>query len=96
MSVFQSYADYYDVLYSDKDYGAECDFLESIFGRYCNRPVRTILDLGCGTGGHTFVLAERGYQISGLRFRTRWLVLLNPMAGIVETYRSAVLGKPFE
>ena len=26
----------------------------------------------------------------------RWLILLNPMAGIVDAYRSAILGKPFE
>jgi len=34
MSVFGSYVGYYDVLYFDKDYGAECDFLESIFDIY--------------------------------------------------------------
>jgi len=26
----------------------------------------------------------------------RWLILLNPMVGIVDAYRSAILGKPFE
>ena len=26
----------------------------------------------------------------------RWLILLNPMAGIVDAYRSAILGKSFE
>ena len=26
----------------------------------------------------------------------RWLILLNPMAGVVDAYRSAILGKPFE
>lgn len=26
----------------------------------------------------------------------RWFILLNPMAGIVDAYRSAILGKPFE
>ncbi len=26
----------------------------------------------------------------------RWLILLNPMAGIIDAYRSAILGKPFE
>ena len=25
----------------------------------------------------------------------RWLLSLNPMAGIVDAYRSAILGKPF-
>lgn len=48
--VFKDYATSYDSLYQDKDYEAECDFLEGIFREF-NVPVKTILDLGCGTGG---------------------------------------------
>ncbi len=60
------YAGQYDLLYSDKDYKAECDLLEEVFHRYANGPVRTILDLGCGTGNHAFPLARRGYQVTGV------------------------------
>ena len=66
MTVFGSYAQFYDILYQDKDYEAECDFLEQIFDRYAPGPVRTILDLGCGTGGHTLPLARRGYEVVGV------------------------------
>ena len=66
MNTFQDYANYYDLIYQDKDYKAECNFLESIFSKYSNKPMRTILDFGCGTGGHTLVLAERGYKITGV------------------------------
>lgn len=59
------YAGAYDALYQDKDYEAECDFLEQIFARYAHAPIRTILDLGCGTGGHALPLAERGYTVTG-------------------------------
>ncbi len=31
MQVFKNYAEYYDLLYKDKDYKKEVDFLESIF-----------------------------------------------------------------
>jgi len=66
MSVFGSdYASAYDKLYHDKDYKRECDFLEAIFCRY-SRKVRTILDLGCGTGGHAIILAHRGYKVVGV------------------------------
>jgi len=62
----QGYADLYDLLYSDKDYESECDLLEEVFRRYSTGPVQTILDLGCGTGGHALPLARRGYQVTGV------------------------------
>jgi len=62
----QVYADQYDLLYSDKDYEAECDLVEEIFRRYGQGPIRTILDLGCGTGNHAIPLACRGYRVTGV------------------------------
>ncbi len=61
----QGYADQYDLLYSDKDYEAECDLLEQAFKKYGHR-VKTILDIGCGTGNHSIPLARRGYQVTGV------------------------------
>ena len=60
------YAGAYDALYQDKDYEAECDFLQRIFHRYAQSPIRTILDLGCGTGSHALLLAQRGYVVTGV------------------------------
>lgn len=59
------YAASYDALYADKDYEAECDLLEEIFGR-SGRAVRTVLDLGCGTGAHAIRLAQRGFEVVGV------------------------------
>ena len=36
------------------------------------------------------------YPVTLVPARFRWLILLNPMAGIVNAYRSAILGMPFE
>lgn len=60
------YARAYDAMYRDKDYEAECDFLEEIFRRYGAGTVRSVLDMGCGTGGHALPLARRGYQVWGI------------------------------
>lgn len=62
----KKYADYYDILYQDKNYEEEIDFLEMIFRKYLKKKPRTVLDLACGTGGHLIPLARRGYQVSGL------------------------------
>lgn len=63
---FNRYASYYDFLYQNKPYVKECDFLEKIFKKYSSRKIKCILDLGCGTGKHDFILAERGYRIWGI------------------------------
>jgi SAM-dependent methyltransferase len=60
------YADAYDWLYGDKDYQAECDTVERIIERYGRVPTASILDLGCGTGGHAIQLARRGYRVTGI------------------------------
>lgn len=62
----RDYAAAYDALYEDKDYGAECDLVERVFTLYGQAPVRRVLDLGCGTGGHAAPLAERGYAVVGV------------------------------
>ena len=60
-----AYAAMYDVLYTSKDYGRECDLLETAFG-VAHHEVRSVLDLGCGTGNHAIPLAQRGYEVVGV------------------------------
>lgn len=59
---FKDYADYYDLLYKDKDYIAEVDFLETFLK---DKPCK-ILELGCGTGKYTQIFNKRGYDITGV------------------------------
>jgi SAM-dependent methyltransferase len=66
-SVFGAeYADLYDELYADKDYEGEVEQLVRIFDRWARGSVRTVLDLGCGTGGHAIPLARRGFRVTGV------------------------------
>jgi len=62
----EKYARCYDLLYGDKAYETECEFVETIFRNYLPRRVQTILELGCGTGGHAIPLARRGYAVTGI------------------------------
>ena len=61
----EGYSGFYDLLYREKDYLAECDFLEEIFKMGGTNP-RDILDLGCGTGGHALELQKRGFEVTGV------------------------------
>lgn len=56
---------YYDRIYWWKDYNQEVDFLVKAFKRYDVRG-RRILEVACGTGNHSKILAARGYEITGV------------------------------
>lgn len=55
----------YDALTHDVDYEGVLDYLERQFRR-AKCPVRTVLDLACGTGSLTWLLARRGYETIGV------------------------------
>ncbi len=65
MSIFGKYAHFYDFIYKDKDYQSECKLIKSLFVKY-RLPVKAILDLGCGTGNHAFILHKMGYSVTGI------------------------------
>ncbi len=65
MDNFNFYAEYYDLLYKDKDYKAEADYIDGIIKEQ-NPHASSVLDLGCGTGKHAYELSKKGYSITGV------------------------------
>ena len=63
--VFDAYAHYYDLLYRDKDYAAEAEYVASLIRERAPQ-AKTILELGCGTGAHAEHLARMGYIVHGI------------------------------
>ena len=62
---FNAYSRYYDLLYRDKDYAAEVDYVHALLERYAV-PGHEILELGSGTGKHGRLLAGHGYRVTGI------------------------------
>lgn len=58
-------AEYYDSLTTDVDYENWADFLEKLFRR-SGEDIRSVVDLGCGTGSLTAALTARGYRLTGV------------------------------
>jgi SAM-dependent methyltransferase len=56
---------YYEIAF-DMNRKQEVDFLVHCFRTYARGPVKTVLDIACGTGPHLIRLGERGYRMSGL------------------------------
>jgi SAM-dependent methyltransferase len=65
MNVFGHYARYYDLLYKDKDYTAEAEYVHTLIQRHSPK-AGSILELGCGTATHAGFLAKKGYQLHGV------------------------------
>ena len=65
MSAYDALAAHYDELTQDVDYVALADRYESLITR-CGKKPEIMLDLACGTGRLTRILAGRGYQMIGV------------------------------
>jgi SAM-dependent methyltransferase len=63
--VFDTYARYYDLLYRDKDYAGESEYVAAHIRKQAPQAKR-ILELGCGTGTHAEYLARMGYTVHGV------------------------------
>lgn len=66
MSVFQAYSTYYDLLYQDKDYVAEANYVMDRLTNSLGKKPKSILDLGCGTGKHAETFAKHGIDVWGV------------------------------
>ena len=62
MTAYGPLASGYDALTGDVPYNAFADWYEAAFARK-GGAVQTVLDLGCGTGTLSLILAERGYEM---------------------------------
>lgn len=102
MSVFREYAHYYDLLYRDKDYQGEADYVHGLIQDHAPG-ARSILNLGCGSGRHDQCLVARGYTVTGVDISEEMLhaarnaatgtIALDYMPGDI---RSVRLGKKFD
>ena len=67
---FGAYSQYYDLLYQNKDYPGEVAYIESLLREH-GSDVKDLLELGCGTGIHAELLAQRGFDVTGVELSQR-------------------------
>ncbi len=57
----------YDKLNDNVDYNLWADYIEECFNRFSpDKKIKSVLELGCGTGSMTLELARRGYDMTAL------------------------------
>lgn len=60
---YKDLARIYDLVNQKKDYVGEVEFLKALFTKY---NVKTVLDVGCGTGTHMSLLEESEFECVGI------------------------------
>ena len=74
MSVFKkNYSQIYDVLYRNKNYFNEFNFIDRIIKKF-NKNSKTILELGCGTGSYTKFFLKK-YNVTAVDLSSAMLEL---------------------
>ena len=62
---FDAYSRYYDLLYRDKDYRREVDYVVQLL-KTNGVEGHDILEFGSGTGKHGRLLSDLGYNVHGI------------------------------
>jgi len=62
----KTYSKYYNLLYKDKNYQEEYNYIRELIKKHCNNNGKNILDIGCGTGKHLSLFKKEGYTVSGV------------------------------
>lgn len=63
---FDLYSAYYDLLYANKKYGEEAEFIAVLLREYGRDGGQGVLELGCGTGIHAAHFAGMGLTVHGI------------------------------
>lgn len=95
MESYSFLAGAYDQLTEDVRYEQWSDYLEKLF-RKAKCPVQTVLDLACGTGSLTCILAERGYETIGVDRSPEMLAEAAEKARAVNGITPLFLAQPME
>lgn len=72
---FQKYSQFYDLIYQDKDYIKEANYIDKIIHENTTKRPKNILSLGCGTGSYELLFAKKGYQIDGVDLSSQMLAI---------------------
>ena len=63
-SLFKDYGAYYNLLYKDKNYKLEVEYIKKIIDRFGKKS--ELLEFGSGTGEHGTNLAKNGFKVHGI------------------------------
>jgi len=87
MKNFAKYAQFYDLLYNDKNYRGEVDYVDRLIRQYSAKRGKTLLDIGCGTGNHDIWFAKKGYRVTGIDRSREMIAIARDKASVKNNLR---------
>lgn len=73
--VFEDYADYYDLIYQNKNYKAETSYVKQLLEKH-KSDITNVLEIGCGTGMHAVELClTSNYRVHGIDLSSKMISL---------------------
>jgi SAM-dependent methyltransferase len=93
MANFQQYSKYYDLLYKDKNYKEESQYLIKIMKQFAPKADQ-MLELGSGSGSHAHYFCEAGFKVTGIErspemiaiAKSKSIVGFNPILGDISSF----------
>jgi SAM-dependent methyltransferase len=79
MAHFINYSKYYNLLYRDKNYTQEVDYITSLIRQF-HPNAKNILDVGCGTGNHAIGMTSKGFNVHGVDLSEQMIAIANTRA----------------
>lgn len=74
---FKLYCDYYDLLYLDKKYNIEVEYILSLIDLYSEIEVVNVLELGGGSGKHAEHFCANGKKLYGIELSSEMIQIAN-------------------
>jgi ubiquinone/menaquinone biosynthesis C-methylase UbiE len=90
-TMFDKTAEYYDAIYSFKDYQQEAEKLHNLIQQHKLSPGKSLLDVACGTGQHIAHLAAH-YSTTGLDLDAEILALAEKRNPDIPFYQGDMIG----
>ncbi len=85
---FKTYSKYYDLLYQDKDYVSETNYVLDLIKNYAPNS-KSILELGSGTGIHAELLSRQNFEIVGIERSPEMVAIANKNANDKTSFKIA-------
>lgn len=78
---FSEYAAYYDLIYQQKNYEHEVNFLIKLIKKYDLLGSSLVCDIGSGTGKHAELFHEIGYKVTGIELSPKMIAVAKTRCG---------------